>query len=189
LRSPGVVGEMSDPLLTARDLALVDAVAERVLELVAERGAPRGRSPLVSAGELAEILGTSRDYVYRHADDLGAVRLGGDGPRSEHGGSRLRFDVEKAIAAQSARQASESSQTADPPAGAGNQAGRRRRSVERRRSRPRAMMSASCGGRGSCPGSRRRRSTRRSPGSGRSSRWPGSTRSSRTTRLAVRIGA
>ena len=100
---------MSDALLTARDLALVDAIAERVLELLAERGdgarAPSGRSPLVSAGELAEILGTSRDYVYRHSERLGAVRLGGETPRSDddgekpHGGSRLRFDVEKAIAA------------------------------------------------------------------------------------------
>lgn len=125
---------MSDALLTARDLALVDAIAERVLELLAERGAPGARSPLVSAGALAEILGTSRDYVYRHAERLGAVRLGGETPRPDgdgvpRGGSRLRFDVEKALAAQSARQASEESQAADPPAGAGNQAGHRRRAT------------------------------------------------------------
>jgi DNA-binding transcriptional ArsR family regulator len=106
-------------LLSAHDLALVEATAQRVLELLAERDAPAGHSRLVSAGELAEVLGVSRDYVYRHAERLGAVRLGGDGPRSEHGGRRLRFDVGKAIAAQSGRQAGEESQTPDASVTAG----------------------------------------------------------------------
>jgi DNA-binding transcriptional ArsR family regulator len=117
---------VTDPQLSSHDLALVDAVAHRVLELLAERDAPPGRSRLVSAGELAELLGVSRDTVYHHAEDLGAVRLGaGDGSRSEHGGRRLRFDVEQAIAAWTARQTSDRSQTTDPPAGPGH-AGRQR---------------------------------------------------------------
>lgn len=121
---------MSDPLLSPRDLALVDAVAERVLELLAERGAPASSSRLVSAGELAEVLGVSRDWVYRHAEELGAERIGGDGPRSEHGGRRLRFDRQKAVAAAGiARQASEGSQSPDPPAAVGRSPRPRRRSA------------------------------------------------------------
>lgn len=113
---------MSDPLLSPRDLALVDAVAARVLELLAERNPPPGRSPLVSAAELAEILGVTRDTVYQHADELGAVRIGGDGRRR-----RLRFDVEKAVAAWTACEATNSSQPADPPTPAGRSRRRRQR--------------------------------------------------------------
>jgi DNA-binding transcriptional ArsR family regulator len=119
---------MSNPQLSGHDLALVEAVAQRVLELLGERETPQpGRSPLVSAGQLAEALGVARDTVYRHAEELGAVRLGPDGPRSEHGGRRLRFDIDQAIAAWSARQAGEESQTPDPPATAGGSSRSRRR--------------------------------------------------------------
>jgi hypothetical protein len=45
---------------------------------------------MVSAGELAQRLGVATSYVYEHAVELGAVRLG-TGPKA-----RLRFDVEKA---------------------------------------------------------------------------------------------
>jgi hypothetical protein len=104
---------VSDALLSARDLALVDAVAQRVLELLGERGVTESRSRLVSAAELAEVLGVSREYVYEHRDELGA-RPVGDGPRP-----RLRFDVDEAVAAATRRQASERSQTPDPPAPGG----------------------------------------------------------------------
>jgi len=43
-------------------------------------------SPLVDAATLADHLGISRDTVYRHADELGVIRIGG----------RLRFDLERA---------------------------------------------------------------------------------------------
>lgn len=123
---------MSEQPLSAHDLALVEAVAERVLELLGDRVAPPASSAprLVDAAELAEVLGVSRDYVYRNAEELGAVRLGGETERSpgkeQRGGSRLRFDVEKAIAAQSARQASKESQPSDPPS-AGRSPRRRQR--------------------------------------------------------------
>jgi hypothetical protein len=94
---------MSDPLLSAHDLALVDAVAQRVLELLGERDA---RSRLVSAGELAALLGRSREWVYGHAEDLGGRRIG-DGERP-----RLWFDVDRAL---SGRLTSERSQSPDPP--------------------------------------------------------------------------
>jgi len=66
-----------------------------------------GRAPLVDAATLAATLGVSRDFVYEHADELGALRLG-NGPRA-----RLRFDVERAIAALSCY-SSEQSQASNP---------------------------------------------------------------------------
>ena len=50
-------------------------------------------APLVDANELARLLSVSRDYVYEHADELGALRLS-NGPRA-----RLRFDPDVARAA------------------------------------------------------------------------------------------
>ena len=72
---------------------LADAVAERLLprlaeelaNLVAEREVPAPApeaGQLVDAATLARLLGVSRGYVYEHAEDLGASRLG-DG--SGHG--------------------------------------------------------------------------------------------------------
>lgn len=63
--------------------AEIEAVATRVVELL--RSAPTSRE-LVDANEIARRFGVSRAFVYDHADDLGAVRLG-PGPRA-----RLRFD-------------------------------------------------------------------------------------------------
>lgn len=49
--------------------------------------------PLVDAATLARLLGVGRDFVYSHADELGALRLG-SGPKA-----RLRFDPDTARAA------------------------------------------------------------------------------------------
>lgn len=60
----------------------VDRIARRVAELL--RGdAPSGA---IDAAEVARRTGMSRGWVYDHADDLGATRLGG-GRRGS-----LRFD-------------------------------------------------------------------------------------------------
>jgi DNA-binding MurR/RpiR family transcriptional regulator len=67
----------------------VEAIARRVAELLADRSQTR----LVDAIELAAALGVSPTYVYRHARQLGARRLG-DGPKA-----RLRFDLEQARSA------------------------------------------------------------------------------------------
>lgn len=101
--------------LTARDLALVDAIATRVVQLLDER------ERLVDARALAGLLGISRETVYQHAERLGAVEIG-DGKRP-----RLRFDVDVAREAWSARVGSKRSEVANPPVGAG--ARRRRRSA------------------------------------------------------------
>jgi hypothetical protein len=58
----------------------VDAIARRVAELL---GQTRG---LVDAQSVAAELKVERDWIYAHARELGAVRLG-DGPKA-----RLRFD-------------------------------------------------------------------------------------------------
>jgi hypothetical protein len=68
----------------------VDAIARRVVELLGEKAAPP-RSELVDAAELAGRLGVERAWVYTHAIQLGAIRLG-TGRRP-----RLRFDPQVAI--------------------------------------------------------------------------------------------
>ncbi len=83
--------------MTAFDAQLVEAVARRTAQLVLEQLDARvdiGPRRLVEAAELARLLNVSRDAVYANADRFGAVRIG-DGPRA-----RLRFDVERAFAAQ-----------------------------------------------------------------------------------------
>jgi len=70
----------------------VDAIARRVVELLREDPALTTRH-LVDAGTLAGILAVDRAWVYDHATELGAIRLG-DGPRG-----RLRFDVDRALSA------------------------------------------------------------------------------------------
>lgn len=64
---------------------LVEAIARRVVELL--RGEEAGERParLVDAATLARELGVEREWVYAHAEQLGAVRLGGPN-------GRLRFD-------------------------------------------------------------------------------------------------
>jgi hypothetical protein len=84
-------------LLTAHDVAAIaEATARKVLEeLVSEPGRTFG---LVDARDLANALGVSLDYVYAHAVELGAMRLGA-GPRA-----RIRFDLDRAREALEARQ-------------------------------------------------------------------------------------
>jgi hypothetical protein len=86
----GLVPGRSDGSVTL-DEDDVQAIAERVLELLRERDGRAVR--LVDAAALARTLGVGRDWVYARARELGAVRLG-DGPKA-----RLRFDPERAAAA------------------------------------------------------------------------------------------
>jgi hypothetical protein len=66
----------------------IEALARRLAELLgsAEARQPEGR--LISAGEVAKRWGLSRRWVYGHAEELGAHRIGA-GRRP-----RLRFDPE-----------------------------------------------------------------------------------------------
>lgn len=63
----------------------IEAIAQRVVELLPAR-AEAANVRYVDATELARVLAVERDWVYAHARELGAVRLGG--PRG-----RLRFDL------------------------------------------------------------------------------------------------
>lgn len=65
-------------------LDLTDAQVESLRRQLAVESEAGGG--LIDAAEVARRLGCSRDHVYSHADELGAVRVG-VGPRP-----RLRFD-------------------------------------------------------------------------------------------------
>lgn len=62
--------------------AVVDVLEER--GLVATAGAP---SRMLSAAQVAQLLGRRRQWVYDHAGELGAFRYG-DGPKA-----RIGFDL------------------------------------------------------------------------------------------------
>ena len=69
-------GRRPEPAVTlsAGDVeAIAEATARKLVEFVGERGKTFG---LVGPRELAEGLGVSLDYVYAHATELGAMRLG-----------------------------------------------------------------------------------------------------------------
>jgi hypothetical protein len=66
----------------------IERIATRTAQLLTDQlRQSRASRRLVDAAELAATLGVERDWVYAHARQLGAVRLGG--PRG-----RLRFDVD-----------------------------------------------------------------------------------------------
>jgi len=81
----GALGGQQEQAMVLSD-ADIEAVATRVAALLRT---DQFSAELVDATEIARRFGVSRDFVYGHADDLGAVRLG-DGPRA-----RLRFDPAK----------------------------------------------------------------------------------------------
>jgi hypothetical protein len=65
--------------------AMIEAIAQRVAELLRTE---LGLTPrLLTPSEVADRFAVSRTWVYEHADELGATRLG-DGPKA-----RLRFDA------------------------------------------------------------------------------------------------
>jgi hypothetical protein len=64
----------------------IEAIAQRVADLLRTEPATHSAPRLVDAGQLARQLGLTRAWVYEHAGDLGAIRLG-DGPKA-----RLRFN-------------------------------------------------------------------------------------------------
>jgi hypothetical protein len=93
------------------DPRAVEAIARRVVELLEKHGLQNRE--LVDAAELARRFGIERSWVYSHAIELGAVKLG-------HGAKpRLRFDPE--IAARVLRKV-DGKPAADPPARSGKRA-------------------------------------------------------------------
>jgi hypothetical protein len=105
---------------------LADMVADRLAERLAGRLASAPR--LLTARELADALGVEVGYCYRHAAELGAVKLGATR------NAPLRFDLLKATEA--LRQLSERPEAPAP--------------APQRRSRRRASSRSGTGG-GSVP--------------------------------------
>jgi hypothetical protein len=98
----------------------VEAIAARVVELLLDR--PPLASRAADAATVARELGVDRDWVYAHAEELGAARLGG--PRG-----RLRFDLARILRDLSTLNASK-----DAPAGRTSPAtGQARRRAAKRR--------------------------------------------------------
>lgn len=67
----------------------IEAVAQRVAELIAASSEPDTRPERITAEEVSRWWGISRRWVYDHAEELGARRMG-SGRRP-----RLRFDPEE----------------------------------------------------------------------------------------------
>lgn len=94
------------------DRQAIEAIARRVVEILERQGMQQHE--LVDATELARRFGIERSWVYSHAIELGAVKLG-SGPKP-----RLGFDPQ--IAARVLRKVGDGS-AADPPARSGKRAG------------------------------------------------------------------
>jgi len=110
---------------------MAQRIAARVLELLAEGLAdllaatpttttPAPATRLVDAATVARELAVSRSFVYEHAAELGAERIG-EGQRP-----RLRFDLDRARAAWNARQSNERSPVARSPMPTGSVTRQRR---------------------------------------------------------------
>jgi len=67
----------------------IEAIARRVAELLARDGRPARPGRLMTAAEVSDWWGVERSWIYAHADELGARRLG-SGQRP-----RLRFDADE----------------------------------------------------------------------------------------------
>jgi hypothetical protein len=92
----------------------IEQIAQRVAQLLhheppdEDRPAEAARR-LMDASQLARHLGLTRAWVYEHASELGAIRIG-TGPRA-----RLRFDLNTAVAALDAHHPRESPSVPRPP--------------------------------------------------------------------------
>jgi hypothetical protein len=102
---------------------MLDGLVERLADAVAERlwqDTSTGSAMLLDAAALAQRLQIDVKTVYRHAEDLGAIRVG----------RALRFDLGRALAAwngePSAGDHRRESQAAPTPAAPGSNGTRRR---------------------------------------------------------------
>ena len=106
----------------------IERIAQRVAQLLRHEHADHVPDPapagLVDASRLAKHLGLTRAWIYEHAHELGAIRVG-SGPRA-----RLRFDLATATAALAARSANDPRSGQAPGATTGPQLRRRRRRVQ-----------------------------------------------------------
>jgi hypothetical protein len=79
--------DLRAPTVTELSPRCIEAIAARVIELLQEHTRHLEHpTSLIDVIELARQTGLSRTWIYEHARELGAIRLG-DGPRA-----RLRFN-------------------------------------------------------------------------------------------------
>lgn len=113
----------------------IERIAQRVAQLLHHEPpqppeAPDDTHParvgLLTANQLAQHLGLNRTWVYEHAAELGAIRIG-TGPRA-----RLRFDLETAVRGLGGRQPRDLQPAALPRIAAGARPGRPRRRADTR---------------------------------------------------------
>lgn len=71
----------------------VEAIARRVVDLLEHR--PPAEPTWLTAADVAHRFGVARSWVYEHAGELGAVRLGDAGAGRR---PRLRFDPDRVAA-------------------------------------------------------------------------------------------
>jgi hypothetical protein len=90
--------------------AIAERAAQRTVELLRQPPGEQSMPQLVDAATVARALGVSRDCVYAHADALGGKRIG-SGARG-----RLRFDLDRTLAAWTSRSESERSPEREIPA-------------------------------------------------------------------------
>jgi hypothetical protein len=102
---------MTVPLLEPGRDELVEAIAQRVAELLADR-AVTPAPEFVDAVTLARMFGISRSTVYERQRNFGAVALP---PLPGHTQPLVRFDLAKARAAWTACDADERSEPASSP--------------------------------------------------------------------------
>jgi predicted DNA-binding transcriptional regulator AlpA len=98
---------------------LVEIVRAELRQAISEAGDTASSGRLLTAEEVARLVGLSRGAVYRRSEEFGAVRIG-KGPRP-----RLRFELEEVIEALAACSTGRGSDTAKPA----RQAAKRRRGV------------------------------------------------------------
>jgi predicted DNA-binding transcriptional regulator AlpA len=78
--------------MTDEEAIHVQAIAEAVVDLLADRGlvvyaGPSASARVLRVREVARLLGRSAPWVYQHAIELGAIRMG-NGPKA-----RIGFDL------------------------------------------------------------------------------------------------
>jgi hypothetical protein len=116
-RGPNEAAQVAQVVLGVTALGeLAEALAVRVVELL-ERQERRSARGLATAADVAEQLGVHKSWVYAHADELGAIRLG-DGEKA-----RLRFDPDCVAWAVSATPSERGGRRAARPRGHGLPAG------------------------------------------------------------------
>jgi hypothetical protein len=110
--------------LVRLDPQSVDAIAQRLLELLRDQAAIAPATPeLLTAAEVARRFNVDRSWVYENAERLGVVRLGG-GPRP-----RLRFDPERVAEALRSCSTDRRAQDATEPAAEPRRRPARRRAL------------------------------------------------------------